>query len=228
MPESEFPFSDALTLVRQCLTLDYFHPNAREEVPVPTRFQEGSGSLVLALGENASGKSFFRRIVRQICKMGGVENIHLSMEGRGESFGGLRSFVYGDEEQKSTGENSAGTILLAIRTSRGRDNKHVIFWDEPDFGLSDMWAAGAGVEVREFALDPPSNLVAAVLVTHSRAFVRELLPANPHVLWFGKGEESLQDWLVRPTSPRPLAELAEESRVRWKLIQEILCQRSKG
>jgi hypothetical protein len=229
MPESDFPFNNAPSLVRQALTLDYFHPNGRGEVPIPARFQEGTGSLVLALGENASGKSFFRRIIRQLCKMSGVENIHLSMEGRGDSFGGLKSFVYGDEEYRSTGENSAGTIIMTIRTSRGRDNKHVIFWDEPDFGLSDMWAAGAGVEVREFSLAPPPNLVAAILVTHSRAFVRELLPANPPVLWFGEGEQqTLQGWLDRSTTPRPLSELAEESRIRWKLIQEILCQKGKA
>lgn len=92
-----FSVHDAHSLVSECLTLDYFHPNEDSVVPIPAHWRPGQGNLVAILGDNASGKSFFRRIVGCMCREVGTEYIHLSMEGRNNPFGGLRAMVYGDE-----------------------------------------------------------------------------------------------------------------------------------
>ena len=132
--------TEARDLIDAALGFRYFHPyGARKTTAIPfVRGEAGSGKLIVVTGENASGKSFFRRIVRSLCSRAKTECIHISMEGRagdGMSFGGLRPFVYGDENQQSTGENSAGAVLGGIRTCRAREEAHVMVWDEPESRL---------------------------------------------------------------------------------------------
>ncbi len=220
----KFNVSDAKSLVSECLSTDYFYANEKGEVAIPALSVPGTGRLVVAVGDNASGKSFFRRLVQGICKATKIECINLSMEARRNvAYSPHLCIVYGSEEWQSTGENSSRTVLGAIGTSRSRDSKHVIVWDEPDIGLSDDWSASVGVEIRSFMTECPENLVSAVVITHSKYLLRELLPLNPHFLCFGENpSSSLQEWLERPIRARPLAELREESHKRFKLIQAIL------
>ena len=204
--------------------LDYFHPNDKGITPIPAQWVKGTGNFVVVLGENASGKSFLRRIVSALARKAEVEVMPISMEGRGQEFGGLRGFVYGSEEWQSTGENSSHTVLTGISTCRSRATPHVIFWDEPDLGLSDGWAAGMGETFLEFAQDLPKMTCAAFVVTHSRALVERLVPANPHYLYLGSdvAPPTLRAWLDKPVVARPLATLKEESHQRFRLIDEIL------
>ena len=102
------------------------------------------------------------------------------------ALGPASAFIYGDESWESTGVLSSRTVLTGIKTCQGRKSKHVIFWDEPDVGLSDSWAAGVGQSICGFVTDCPRNTVAALVVTHSKALVRELLPAAPAYVHLGK------------------------------------------
>lgn len=225
MKAAKFHVSDARSLVEECLSLEYFHPNKDGVVPIQAHWKPGAGKLLVVLGENASGKSFFRRVVCAVCRDVGIEAIHLSMEGRNSTgFGGLRVMVYGDEEEESTGVNSAYTVTKGIATCRGRENKHVIFWDEPDLGLSDNNAAGLGIVIRDFAADAPTNTIAAIVVTHSKALVQQLLPIGPHYLYLGEENvpQTIEEWLKAPIVPSPIGELKAKSRRRWGLISEIL------
>lgn len=219
-------FRSLAGLLEHTFSLRYFSPDDEigGKVAIPHHWVRGRGNFAVALGENASGKSFFRRIVTALCRESKVEAMPISMEGRGGYYGGLRGFIYGDESWQSTGENSSNTVLAGIRTCQGREGSHVIFWDEPDLGLSDGWAAGMGVARREFAEKLPSRTYGAIVVTHSRALVREILPAEPHYLHFGTDDPppTLQDWLDHRPKPRALSKLGEESHKRFKMIQKIL------
>ena len=99
-----------------------------------------------------------------------------------------------------------------------------MFWDEPDLGLSDDWAAGMGQALCAFAKNLPATTYGALVVTHSRALVRELLPASPHYLYFGtkKAPVSLAEWVDRKPVARDISKLSGESHTRFKLIQKIL------
>ncbi len=216
-------FASVDELLPHVFDLDYFHPNDKGVTPIEHHWVRGRNNFAVCLGENASGKSFFRRIVTAICREAKVEAMPISMEGRHGEYGGLRGFIYGDESWQSTGENSSHTILSGISTCRSRTTSNVIFWDEPDIGLSDGWAAGAGVALREFAENLPATTYGAFVVTHSRALVRELLPAEPHYLYFGsKPPATLKDWVEAPVKPLDLSKLGEVSHRRFKLIQAIL------
>jgi hypothetical protein len=216
------------SLVRLSLDFRYFNPE-KGVTAIPVTYVEGGGKLVVAVGDNASGKSFYRRIVQCVCHYAKIECIHLSMQARTNFMGnaGL-AFVYGSEEWQSTGENSSHTVLGAIATSKSRKERNVIFWDEPDLGLSDNWSASVGVTIRKFMKDAPDPLVAAIVVTHNKALLQELTCLNPHFLCFGEEPaESLKEWLDRPVKPLPLEKLKETSRKRFKLIQAILDDNKK-
>jgi hypothetical protein len=194
---------------------------------IPYYRVDGKTPLVVVVGDNASGKSLMRRIVQGLCKEAETECIHLSMEGRGGThYNPFRSFIYGDESMESTGSNSAFTVLKGIETCRGRDKPHVIFWDEPDLGLSDSWAAGLGKRIREFAEDPPKLTLAIVLVTHSKPLVNQLLDLDPNYVHLGvtpkKASQTLTRWAELPVIPRDPEELRELSHKRFRTIQSVI------
>jgi hypothetical protein len=106
-------------------------------------------------------------------------------------------FVYGDEDWKSTGHNSANTFASMMTTSRGREKPHMVFLDEPDTGLSERWARSMGRKLAEFLATPPPHLTGLFLTTHRTALVREVVPLRPHVMLVGEGwPATLDEWIA--------------------------------
>jgi hypothetical protein len=232
MSDLSFSFSNLSQLLDEVLWFPYFEPEDEKEAAIPVLRVPGAkkNPLVVVVGDNAGGKSFFRRVVSVVAGHAtkDTEFIHLSMEGRMQSVA-WRSFIYGDEQYHCTGENSGGTVLTGIRTCLDRESRHVIFWDEPDLGLSDSWAAGMGQTLAQFSKDATKHTLAAFVVTHSKALVGQLLGTQPTYLHVGKAPEkapqTLQEWLDAPVAPRDLAQLKEESRKRYRKIQKIMNRR---
>jgi len=196
-----------------------------DDPAIPYHFVRRRGKLVVIVGENAAGKSFARRLIQLLCRDVNIECIHLSMQGRLGGMGAVSAFVYGSEDWQATGDNTANTILGAIRTAEARTSDHTIFWDEPDLGLSDNAAAGAGVTIREFVQNSGRHTRAVFVATHSRYLVRELIPINPHYLHLGTGEgapATLEDWTNRPVEPMDLEQLRKAGNDRFRRIQKIL------
>jgi len=185
------------------------------------RHVPGASRLCLVLGPNASGKSLLRRLVGSTCRAKNIEHMGISMELRADNLG-PRMFVFGSETDQSTGENSTRSVLGGIRTCRGRTEPHVVFWDEPDIGLSDGYARGMGRTLAAFARDIPEHTVAAFVVTHRKALVRELLPVNPHVVFMGdEGAASLDEWLARDEEPQDIEGLKDRSLATWQRVQAV-------
>jgi len=189
--------------------LRYFHPDevieGRTAIPFYRSDGDPESKLVLVLGENAGGKSFFRRLIQLACNKRSKhkrfqvrEIIPLSMEARSGDFT-VRSLIYGDEARESTGECSARTVTTAIKTIQGRDHESILYWDEPDLGMSAAAAAGAGMAIKEFIDNSPELLQAVFLTTHSPAIVSQLLHCQhrPHYLYLGNEAcpLSLEDWV---------------------------------
>jgi hypothetical protein len=222
--------TDAKSLVTEALSLSYFHPDEEGVTPIPAVFQPGGDSrLIVVVGENASGKSFVRRIFSSICSQIKIEAMPISMEGRGAPMGGIRGFIYGSEEYDSTGVNSSRTVTTGIRTCKGRENRHVIIWDEPDLGLSDAGAAGMG-QATAYAKEPSEHTLAMVVITHSKPLVRELLALGPHYLHVGadKPEEApatLDAWLSQTLPARSPDDIIATGLARYRRIQPILNQK---
>jgi hypothetical protein len=225
-------------LLEDTLQMAYFTEKQDDgEVAIPFVRKLGDARLVLVLGENAGGKSFFRRLVclmasgprwdslkRQMTKPGPYpvkRVIHLSMEGRGHHMGSL---VYGSEARHSTGQNSANQILGGIRNVEGCGGSSIMYWDEPDLGMSEGSAAGAGLEISDWMGDLHPLVQAVFITSHSKELVRQLAHLNPHYLYLGSedGPQSLQEWLDAPVIPSRPAEVQQKSRARFKRIQHIL------
>lgn len=210
-------------------TLDYeFFYGDKPAIDFALKEGPKKAKLIIAAGENASGKSFYRRLVQIDCQDRKVECIHVSVEARRRvSEQPWMVFVYGDEERDSTGSNSANTILGGIKTSRGRDTKHVIVFDEPDLGMSEGASMGAGTAIAEFLANPPEHLEACVLITHSRHLLAKLKDIPYHFLHFGKEEHDVDSWITRPVLERSLGDLREKNHERFKNIQGIINERKK-
>lgn len=210
-------------LLKRIFDLDYFHPEGEEGPAIPHLYVKGKGRLVVVTGDNAGGKSFFRRLVQLVCRDAGIECMAISVQGRVTS-SVARPFIYGGEEWQSTGQNSVNTVLTGIRTCQSRTTPHVMFWDEPDIGLSESWAAGVGQKIAAFGKALPEHTVAAIVVTHSKALLSQLVGQNPHFIHFGSETPppSLRAWLDAPVVPRDPEELPKLSVARFRRIERIL------
>jgi len=199
---------------------------AGPEAPIQTHFTPGSKLLVVT-GENTTGKSFFRRVLCSKLYHGSprIEAIHTSQQGRGEP-GVVRAFIYGDEASDSTGANSSNTILTGIATCRGRTNNHVFIMDEPDIGLSDRYAAGAGQTISRFCSDLPKLTEFVVVMSHNKFLVQELLNNSPAHLRFGD-QKTLPEWISEPVTALPIEDLPELGHQRYGKIQGMLNARAK-
>jgi len=197
---------------------------------IPALWVKGRVPLFLVLGENASGKSFFRRLVLLSADRNTSieEVIHISMEGRsgGFMYGPARAMVYGDENTRSTGECAARTVTTAIRTCADRSHPHLMYWDEPDVGMSEGAAAGAGAVIAEFAADLPKDTKGVFITTHSRVLVEQLMAVRPHYIHLGvapdQAPQTLEEWLKRPIVPVAPEALCDASHKRFLAIQKIL------
>jgi hypothetical protein len=219
-------FSNTKQLVERALELDYFQ-DPDPAIPYVWKPSKADNPLVVVVGENAGGKSFFRRCVNAVCgdKTNKVECIPISMEGRRQvAYNIGLSFVYGSEDWEATGVNSISTVLTGISTCRNRTSAHVIIWDEPDIGLSEGNAASVGKAIADFTREPPTHTKASIVITHRKALVEQLVPIQPHYLFLGdeNAPETLAGWLAAPPIVRPLEEVKERSRKRFLAIQKIL------
>jgi hypothetical protein len=197
---------------------------ADEKPAIPSFWVKGELPLFLVLGDNAGGKSFFRRLVSECAKRAGIDEcIHLSMQGRA-SGGVMRGMIYGSEDWQSTGEITGHTIRTGIKTCMGRDTDHLLYWDEPDLGLSEEATLGVALELEKFARALPKHTRGVFITTHSRVIARQLATLEPHYIHLGskKPPMSLQAWLDRPIKPIAPEELAELSLKRFRAIQKIL------
>lgn len=185
------------------------------------KFFSTNSPLIIVTGDNASGKSFIRRLVQSACKEKNIECIHLSQQGRCNS-GIPRLFIYGAEDEESTGYNTANMLLMSFQTSKSRNNKHVLVYDEPDIGLSDEYAAGAGIRLRKFIEKKPKYLKGIVIMSHNRHILKELLPLKPNHLNL-TDNKTLEEIVNRKIVPNvKLEKLQEQGLETWRKIKKIL------
>lgn len=205
---------------------------------MPARLEPGApgGRVVLATGPNACGKSFACRFLGMTIasvreetegvKRGEFFHIGMRMRTSGTGLMSAKSFVYGREEDDSTGATSLRAVNGVLRQSSQRDGRHVIALDEPEIGLSDEFAIALAEKIRGFADAMPALCDALIVVSHNRAFVGHLMALQPHCLRFGP--LSTQEWLARPAVPAAIEELdglADRNRETFRAIGRILSER---
>lgn len=219
MDASFLNFDSIVSLIKSLIDeLEYFEG---EDPAITINLTKGGKyPIVVMTGENATGKSFFRRLLQtSLKKYGNIECIHLSQESRTKG-GCFNAFLYGDENWESTGQITGRTVVTGVNTCNSRDTKHAIIWDEPDIGLSDEYSAGVGVKIREFVENISELTFGVIIITHSKHLIRQLLPLNPHHLRFGDNK-SLDSFLNESVIPKNIDELGDKANETFRKISAI-------
>ncbi len=221
--------STAMSLFREVFSHDALFARPSSDVNRPplvyTLAGDEAARVGILVGPNASGKSFVRKLLGSACKPLGLELIHLSMQGRcsGENRI-MRMFVYGNEDGDSTGCNTIQTTFGSFRTSRKRDTPHVLFYDEPETGLSPEYTAGLAGLFVEFLSAPPPHLVAAFFVSH-RAELLGPIARLPHAfasLGTASAFDTYAAWASRPIEALDPSLLPDENRANYVKIRRAL------
>jgi hypothetical protein len=185
--------------------------------------------LVVVVGDNATGKSFFVRILAGMCNAATpqVEPIQISMKYR-TAAGMHRAFMYGPfgDEQDSTGNVSVSVLRSGFRTAHDRKTPHWLLLDEPDIGLSDSYARALGAWICEETGKATAQTEGVMVVTHSKALVRSLFAnsgSKPTFVSIG-ADLTLDAWLADETekSVEQLLDLSARSRALHRAIDARL------
>ena len=91
-------------LIENTLNYEYFDAlKANLELGI-----EGSdGKVFVVTGENATGKSFFAKLLDAYSRNNGVEEVMRIGMGKRTESGIVKALMFGDEKDQSTGETSA-------------------------------------------------------------------------------------------------------------------------
>ncbi len=205
--------------------------DAESDAPLSLTFSPGdpeSGVFIL-VGDNASGKSLMVRVLASRLNADKVEPLQVSMRYRTAS-GMHRVFMFGSDEDESTGAVSMHAVKGGLRTCQERLEPSWVMLDEPDIGLAEGYCLALGEYLARFGNDlDGSGKKALGLVTHSKPLIQGLvrhLKVRPHFLVAGERHAglSLEQWLA-DTSPRSLDELLqlnEKGHATWQAIHRIL------
>ena len=218
---------DPMTVMQKVLTIvrayrAFSHPDS----PLPTHFTQGMHPICIITGENASGKSLVRRAVQQACRSSTIWMINASMEARGgippEDGGVAKKLLYGNELEESTGYCSARIFQKLLYTAATAERDNTVFFDEPDIGLADEYAAGMGSELTRFVQRMPGNTKGVFVVSHSRYLLASLENMQPFHIHLGPEPITLSEWLRRKIEPKKLDLLVEKGKENWKKIGAFL------
>lgn len=209
-------------IIHKILELEYF---TGDNPVLPAYYTPSSSHLLLLIGDNATGKSFFARLFAayNYYYHTKTEPILVNMSLR--TYGGIeRAFVFGDESRESTGTISLQSVIKGIATCRSREKNHYLIYDEPDVGLSEGYQMALGRYVAKFMQELPSKTKGVVISTHSKHLVRPLLDYNPQHIRFGD-RLSLNEWLEqepKEKSEEELLSLHERSFSSYRAILDVV------
>lgn len=203
--------------------------------PIPFSYDPGSDDFLVVVGQNAGGKSFFRRLFVEYVDRGtGVEEVmHLSMQDRaGDNFksGVMKSMVYGSEREQSTGDISRMVVQNGFKNSENRPRRHFMLWDEPALGSTPEAALAIAGAICGYVHDLPEMSEGVVLMSNQQRVLRVVEDrTDPHYLCLGDQQEpTLGAWVERDIEPEDLDALKERGLRRRRAIQAVINEGSEG
>lgn len=177
--------------------------------------------LCVVTGPNVSGKSLLRKIFHSHFSRASIEFINLSQEGRC-SGGIIKSLIYGNEIEDSTGYNSAKIISTAFKTGHNRTKKFTLLFDEPEIGCGEELQLLIGERIAD-QYDKMINSIGVIIITHSRVIAKELMKHNPTHLSLAK-DVGLNNWINRSVEKPSysLEDLVDTGYERWKQVESLI------
>lgn len=193
---------------------------------------DGDPRICVIVGENASGKSLFFRMVAQLASnRHKLLPITISIRERtgagSHEMGGMRRmFMYGDESQQSTGAASVKVVANGFHNAAKPETPAMLLLDEPELGLSDGYARALGQYIATEIVKLPPKSGGVVVVTHSRALVDGLWSfhaTRPLFVSLGAEPKALEGWLAEPEerSVDDLLNLRDVALERWRAVSKL-------
>lgn len=227
-----------IDLVENCLEFVYFSKD-KEKAPIQYNLEKtvSENSVLVVTGENASGKSFYSKLFRAFLKREFPKTsfMYTCFADRSASslMGIQKTFMYGDENYFSTGDNSVKAAVTGINSAIGWKKDVFLFLDEPDIGLSPGYCFALGEYIGEKVqeLKSNSNFKGLVLVTHSPFLIRALKTrTNFHHLRIGDDLTLGKVLQIIPQrkSIEDLLKLKEKGHEKYKAIQKIINNHSSS
>jgi predicted ATPase len=177
--------------------------------------------VAIFVGQNGSGKSFLRRMLKVGGQVRDIRFYDFSQERRsGQSLG--RSFIYnGSEDQNSTGHMSLNSFVGAFK--QDPKEKFILLWDEPEIGLSEESVLGLVVFIREQLVVPNKKRLGLIFMTHSRHFVQGFID-YPRLSFHDLDGKyaSAKEWVEREPSPADIHKVIDKGQRRWKEVSAML------
>jgi hypothetical protein len=225
-------------IAKNVLTDSRFFAEDDDDTPFGGKLYAGDPRVLLVVGENASGKSLLFRVIAAFAKRDhNLTGITISIRertgaGTREMSGMMRVFMFGDEEEQSTGATSANVVEAGFHNA-GRDGgKTLLMLDEPEIGLSDGYARALGAFIAQKTIEIGQGTHGIVIVTHNRPLVQgflEAFGAAPTFINLGGQQTDLKGWLkvVEQRSVEDLLQLRAVAGERRKAVQALINNKGK-
>jgi len=202
--------------LEKLLNSRYFN---NEKSPFCFNYELNNPNVFLIIGNNSCGKSLLRKILHNYHHKDNVEFLNSSMEDRCKS-GIQRAFIYGSEEDDSSGFNSAKFIKKAFSN---REKAFSIMLDEPEIGCSEELSYSL-VKYMLKNIPNMTNLNCLYVITHSRVFAKTMLDLNPSFIYMhlkNKNPMTLNEWLNREIKEIDLEEMYNLSLENWRIVEKL-------
>lgn len=194
-----------------------------EDAPFKCSFTWDNPNLVIITGPNTCGKSVLRKIIHNRCGDANLMYVSCSQEGRTSSSGLQRLMMYGNENEDSTGYNSAKQLISCMKSIKKYDKPCVVMLDEPEIGCSEEVQAAIGERIA----DELSNMEAMpavkcfFMVTHSRQVISHVMRAKPSHWRLADDGMTLDQFLNREIVPANLEALIEQGKKTWSVVNNL-------
>jgi ABC-type dipeptide/oligopeptide/nickel transport system ATPase component len=206
-----------------------------DESPFSATIKRGDMRLIVVTGENACGKSVFARVLATRVHQRKATPVTISIRERtgGGDFEMARmrqAFMFGTEQDNSTGANSIGVVKRAIEHNLDRDNGCALILDEPEIGLSESYARAMGEYIGQSIANLPKGCMGIAVVTHSRPLAAGILQAGispTHAAISASDRQAvlgLQEWIDTPEhrSVDELLNLEDIGLERWRALNKLI------
>lgn len=198
--------------------------------PFQASVDPGDPKLLLIVGENASGKSLFFRMLCSKIHLAGSTAFTISIRersggGTGEMNRMRQVMMFGEEAEQSTGATSVKVIDAGF--NQLKNNGNILGLDEPEMGLSDGYAYALGRYIGDKSREIPKKCRGVVVVTHNRHLVEGLIVGHgktPTFVRTGSDKADIDTWLTTPEdhTVAELLALPEVGLERWRAVNKLL------
>ena len=229
--------------IERCINREYYYPTipneinatGKKNIPLPLFYKPTESKLVCVLGENGSGKSFFKRITKIVCDAIRSDFVEVSPEEKCKNdkeepkpfyhYNYIKKVNYGKETCYPTSFNTVNSVISALDICKDKYVENYVFLDNPELGLTDNYACTMGMHIAKFIEKIPKNTKMVLVSTNSKVLITELEYLNPHFIYFGENNDhpkSIEEWLNEMIKPISFSNLIIRTETKLNRLKSLI------